>query len=1230
MPEIKYRNFSVRASKIERGGDYTVEVLGPTPGGMAPKGEHETRNYDPTRFRLVTDGENVDLLEAVEQRPVKPQYLFALGKVLGDLILPGTVRQLFRKSVEVLGPDKRLRVRLIIDDPALAALPWEFMYVEELGGPGEGPLGFPALRDDVSIVRHESINQPEPALPRGGKYRIVAAFASPQNQDELNTKADRDAISNAIARAKGVSITPEWVDGATRKSLEDALAKGCDIFHFSGHGYFRDGKGQILLEKANGTRSDPYGADQLLQLLQAAKAKVAILGACEGGKRSGANQWTGIAPVLVKQDLAAVVASQYRLLDASALPLAEQLYGSLVQGETIDDGVYQARRRIFQQPRGFENRDWGALVLYLRVEDGVIFPQGTDTAQVSVFPRIAPARLQVPLVGRSVELANIAGEFGPGKKCYCHGAIGVGKTSLATEIFTKAAETGQYPGYLWDQVTTNDVESVLERLASFFPEQRVSQAKGRQAKIDAMRELVAAQPGLMIGLDEIPDEQIALAVVEATGDSATILNGQQRLNLAGKARAWEIRPLAREAAEELFLSLSGIADAADVRKVVRSICERMKMLPLGVTLAAQRCSEGESPETVLERLKTVPESLPSEHAEIRVLFQASYKELARSPEAQRLLVRLTWYPSREAPLEALRQDLSEIEFFQAKDKVIALGLATQAGRDRLAEHPLLGGLAHSEAPAGLVKIEEKQVAQWLLNFAKEHATDFDALDVEHDNLLGLLDRRKADRSFTTLLIGYLFDYLRVRGQWKELLDRLNQLLQKPSRSQEDRAWNLFRRGIIHSLRGSYDDALRDLQAAGSLFRSEKIKGGSGRVAYWRASVLALQGDLKGAVEGLKLSLKQMGEAPERAAAHSHLGVLLATQGDLKAGRDQLEQAVEIAERNNDLEHLAHAYLARGALSEQAGDGKSAQGDFQRALDAANKIGDPLQQALIHLALGYVHYHRSRFDDSRELFDSALSAFQTLGYQPGVAKGLHALGNAELAKNELIRAEQLYRKALELNKKYKQIGGAAYNEYQLGVTAQRQVKPKKNIATFDTPVGEESLEAEDHYKKAMEYARKVQDCALEAACFAQLTRLYLDRNDQANAMKSGRQGLELATQIQDRLTKATALYNLGLAQAREGNIEEASRSLADSHEAFAAFGGLEATVLEKINAELKQLKRPEIVTSSQLSKGREKIDRILPARIDRILGDRAVVSLPGNKGWRGGGSGGFGGGFGGVF
>jgi tetratricopeptide (TPR) repeat protein len=1170
MAVADYRNFPVRASKRDIDGRYSVTVVGLTPDRATGETDEETLHYDKEGFVYREAGGTVQLLEAVEQRPVRQEYLFALGSLLADFILPEMVRKRFLKSLDLVKPAKRLRLRLILVDPVLAALPWEFIYLKELARNASDPQGFLALRDDVSIVRHESIDQPEPPLPRGGSYRLVAAFASPSDQDALDTDADRSAIEAGIAGADGFSISSTWVEGATRKALEQALGEGCDIFHFSGHAYYDENEqGRILLEKRsnddatsrpNDTVSDPYEADQLLQLLKGAKAKIAILGACESGKRSAASPWSGIAPKLVMHDLAAVVASQYRLLDRSAHSLAEQLYRSLGRGESIDDGIYEARKRIFQQKDGLVNRDWASLVLYLRVEDGVVFPQETSAPSAPIFPRIGPAPLQIPLVGRDSEVGEFEKEFAPGSRYYCHGPIGVGKTSLTTAVFTKAVQSGKYPRYLWSRVTNDDVDRFLESLAAHFRGRTVSEAVGTDAKIRAMRELLGAHPGLLIGLDEVPNDRIAKVILEVAANSSVLLNGQRVLNLGGTARARKIEPLALPDAAGLFFSVANLTQptsAAD-KQAIEDICIRMRLLPLGITLAAQRCSEGESPQVVLQRVKNIPEAFAAEDAEVSVLFKASFKELARSLEGQRLLVRLAWYPTREAPLEALRVGQPDFEFFQAKDKALALGLITAAGQDRVAQHPLMGGLAQREAPASLLKSEEAQVTQWLIKLARSSGSNFEVLDREKANLLGLLERKKSNRAVSNELVGALFEYLRIRGHWKELLLALDRLLPRLTAhgSTPHDAWNLFRRGIVHTLQGSYESALRDLRNAQQLFSGQNDAVAVGRTMYRCAVVSASQGRLNDAVRELKNALELMGEAPERASAHSALGSLLAAQGDVRAGRRELRNAIEIAEAANHLEQMARAYIARGALADQAGDGDSAQADFDRALDAATKIGDPTQIAFLDINLGYFHYQRGRFTRARILFEKALVAFEELDFPRGMAKGLHALGDIELAEDNLPAAANFYKKALALNNRHQQTGGAVYDHYQLGIVAQRQADPS----------------AASHFKTVMDYGNTVNDVALISACLAQLARLSRDLGETDQAIEYGQKSLQLATRIEDRLTAATALYNLALANADKGNIDQASQSWTDAHAAFAAFGDLNKEKLENLRVDIEELKR----------------------------------------------------------
>jgi len=97
------------------------------------------------------------------------------------------------------------------------------------------------------------------------------------------------------------------------------------------------------------------------------------------------------------------------------------------------------------------------------------------------------------------------------------------------------------------------VEQVLEWVAAQFPEQKVAQAVGPDAKMNALRDLLASRSDLLIGLDEIRDAAVAQAILETTAQCTVILNGPRRLDLAGLAQEFPLTPLNPAEAEQLFV-----------------------------------------------------------------------------------------------------------------------------------------------------------------------------------------------------------------------------------------------------------------------------------------------------------------------------------------------------------------------------------------------------------------------------------------------------------------------------------------------------------------------------------------------------------------------------------------------------------------------------------------------------------------------------------------------------
>ena len=298
-----------------------------------------------------------------------------------------------------------------VRDARTVALPWEFLYLRPPWDDADSELYFLALQPDISIVRHETLGHRGAIIGAAASYRLVAAQASPSDQPALALAAERKAIEAVIGKLPQAGLLqPVWIEKTTRRTLREALRTPADILHFSGHGRAAAASGQILLERAGGG-SDPYGATSLASLVQASPLRLAILNVCETGDRSGANPWSGVASALVRAGVAAVVASQYPILDASATPLAEEIYLGVLQGLTIDEAVSNARRAIYQEA-GVQTPDWAAPVLYLRDEEGLIFPPSPRPATGQpAGPRSARQRRcgsQVAHLRASSRLARIA------------------------------------------------------------------------------------------------------------------------------------------------------------------------------------------------------------------------------------------------------------------------------------------------------------------------------------------------------------------------------------------------------------------------------------------------------------------------------------------------------------------------------------------------------------------------------------------------------------------------------------------------------------------------------------------------------------------------------------------------------------------------------------------------------------------------------------------------------
>ncbi len=394
MPLASYQDFVLLADHVgldDRGLPSTFEVrVFDSPVGQGEQLERVTIPADLRRRVRDLEERRLDTDEAAQVE---------LGAALGNLLLPNYARGLFEASRARIGDDEGLRLRLRLADE-LADLPWEYAYLDAHRGEASA-AGFLSLDPRISIVRHEVIAEPVPGSWFGApaQRRVVVAMASPEPHDvyrPLDLATEQRALKEALAATPGVvaEYLPDYgvgadVPGVTGKDLLSALITRADIFHFAGHGEFSKdmgvalgslvGAGSILLADED-NQVDRIPADRLGQVLAGKGVRLAVLGACESGRRDGQNVWSSVAAALLRAGIPAVVAMQFTVGDHEAAQFAGGLYQALAAGLTIDEAVALGRTAIRLSATGdrADRRDWGVPVLYLRNAGGPVFTPVSD------------------------------------------------------------------------------------------------------------------------------------------------------------------------------------------------------------------------------------------------------------------------------------------------------------------------------------------------------------------------------------------------------------------------------------------------------------------------------------------------------------------------------------------------------------------------------------------------------------------------------------------------------------------------------------------------------------------------------------------------------------------------------------------------------------------------------------------------------------------------------------
>ena len=219
MEYMDYLDFDLEITH-EAGRDYLVKA-------HSPAGEAEGRlrfPYDDLALEnhllklqnaLLRSGGPVRRALSAEETAVQ-----TFGRALFDALMDGDVGRRYAVCrARADQEDKGLRLRLHIDAPDLAALPWEYLF-------DYGQSEYLGLSRYTPIVRYLNLPRSREALAVAPPLRVLGMVASPSSPavKPLDVEVEQQRMERALAPLTARKLVElAWLEGHTWRDLQQAL-----------------------------------------------------------------------------------------------------------------------------------------------------------------------------------------------------------------------------------------------------------------------------------------------------------------------------------------------------------------------------------------------------------------------------------------------------------------------------------------------------------------------------------------------------------------------------------------------------------------------------------------------------------------------------------------------------------------------------------------------------------------------------------------------------------------------------------------------------------------------------------------------------------------------------------------------------------------------------------------------------------------------------------------------
>ncbi|HLL80965.1 MAG TPA: CHAT domain-containing protein [Ktedonobacteraceae bacterium] len=305
-----------------------------------------------------------------------------LGEYLYRVLFTGEIEDLLNTAM--IGDPKLLRIQIEFrsDSKKYADWPWEYLYQP----PTSSRAGrFVAKETNLMLVRRLTLDGETPEM-KTRKPNVLLIISQPNGYDvqcenllkTLNTLKDEGSID---------LLTLQKVDDPKRPPKPNVTYEhlctviennSFDIIHFVGHGRCTGDRAELALVDASGN-DDWRNETSIAYMINLAKQKpkLVFLQACESALPDTYRGVSGVARALAQNNIPAVVAMQYKIMNSIANNFAVAFYEQLATGLSVDQAVQAGRKAInkFSNDDDFQYHAFGLPVLYLRSYDSIFEPK---------------------------------------------------------------------------------------------------------------------------------------------------------------------------------------------------------------------------------------------------------------------------------------------------------------------------------------------------------------------------------------------------------------------------------------------------------------------------------------------------------------------------------------------------------------------------------------------------------------------------------------------------------------------------------------------------------------------------------------------------------------------------------------------------------------------------------------------------------------------------------------